>query len=98
MKMDRMTTTYRFTQTTPLFIKRAFISALLVLAFPLAGIAQQTVFYDTFGSSTLNGVSTNSGTPTASSTSYDIASAKNASATSIASGNLSLITSATSSG
>lgn len=74
------------------------MSALLALAFPLAVTAQQTVFYDTFGSSTLYGVSTPGGTPTASSTSYDVASAKNASATSIAPGNLNLITSATSSG
>ena len=72
--------------------------ALLALAVPLTVTAQQTVFYDTFGSSTLNGVSTPGGTPTASLTSYDIGSAKTATATSIASGNFSLITSHTTSG
>lgn len=73
------------------------MGALLALA-PLVGTAQQTVFYDTFGSSTLNGLSTNSGTPTASSTSYDIVSSKNATTTTIAAGDLSIKTSATSSG
>ena len=34
--------------------KRRMLGALLALAFPLAAMAQQTVFYDTFGGSTLN--------------------------------------------
>ncbi len=38
--------------------------------------AQTTIFNDTFSSSTTNGISTPGGTPTASSTSYDLASTK----------------------
>ncbi len=60
--------------------------------------AQQTVFSDTFGSSTLN--QTNAfpgGTPTASSTSYTVASPKNVTTTSVAAGHLLLITPSTSS-
>jgi len=49
----------------------------LLLAAPLAGLAQTAVFTDNFGNgSTFNGVSTPGGTPTASSTSYDFASSK----------------------
>ncbi len=96
MKMHNPTD--RFAHLTPLWIKRVCMTVLIALAVPRAGTAQQTVFYDTFGSSTLNGVSTPGGTPTASSTSYEILSAKNATATTIAPGNLSIITSATSSG
>jgi hypothetical protein len=47
-----------------------------MLAAPLAGIGQTVIFNDTFGSSTLNGTSTPGGTPSASSTSYDVASTK----------------------
>lgn len=71
---------------------------LLALAAPLAAMAQQTVFSDTFGSSTLN--HTNAvpgGTPTASSTSYTVASPKAVTSTSIAAGHLLLITPSTSS-
>ena len=47
------------------------------LSLPLTGLAQTTVFTDTFSNgSTLNGTSTPGGTATASSTSYDIASTK----------------------
>lgn len=72
--------------------------ALLTLAAPLAAMAQQTVFYDTFGSSTLN--QTNAfpgGTPTASSTSYTIGSPKVAPSSSIAPGHLGIFCPATSS-
>ncbi|HVM62206.1 MAG TPA: PEP-CTERM sorting domain-containing protein [Verrucomicrobiae bacterium] len=55
--------------------------------------AQVTVFSDTFGSSTLNGVSS----PTANSTSYDIASSK-AAGSAIGSGDLSILLPSTSSG
>jgi hypothetical protein len=49
------------------------------LSLPLSGLAQTTVFSDNFSNgSTLNGTSTPGGTPTASSTSYDIASTKTA--------------------
>ena len=71
---------------------------LLALAVPLAALAQQTVFYDTFGSSTLN--QTNAfpgGTPTASSTSYTCASAKAAPNFSIAPGHLQIYCPSTSS-
>lgn len=80
--------------------------ALLALATPLAALAQQTVFYDTFGTSTLNQTNIAGGIPggTASevtpysASSYTVASAKNALATSIASGHFNLITANTSSG
>ena len=49
----------------------------LLLAAPLAGMAQTTVFTDNFqNGSTFNGISTPGGTPTASSSSYDFASSK----------------------
>jgi autotransporter-associated beta strand protein len=68
----------------------------------LAVMAQQTVFYDTFANSTINGgPATNmipGGAPTASSTSYEIGSGKNATATTNFSGHLEVITSATSAG
>jgi autotransporter-associated beta strand protein len=82
----------------PLFIKRAIMSAVVALAVPLAVTAQQTVFYDTFGSSTTNGVSTPGGTPTASSTSYDIGSAKTATGSHIQPGDFQLITTHSTSG
>ncbi len=74
----------------------------LLLAGCLAASAQQTVFYDTFSTSSLN--QTNiaggipGGTPTESQTSYTVASGKNALATFITTNHLDLITSATSSG
>jgi autotransporter-associated beta strand protein len=84
---------------TRLFIKRKLIMcALLALTAPLAAVAQQTVFYDTFGSSTLN--QTNAfpgGTPTASSTSYTCASPKVAPNFSISSGHLEVYCPSTSS-
>src|SRR5262245_26777594 len=78
----------------------------LVLTAPLVALAQQTVFYDTFGASTLNQTNIAGGIPggTASAvtpfsaTSYTVASAKNALASFVTSGHLSLNTAATSSG
>jgi autotransporter-associated beta strand protein len=84
------------------FFNHSITCALLALTAPLATRAEQTVFYDTFGTSSLN--QTNiaggipSGLPTASQTSYTIGSAKNALATSITAGRLRLQTTATSSG
>lgn len=74
----------------------------MALAIPLAATAQQTVFYDTFANSTING-GTNTdmqpgGTPTGSSTSYEIGSAKNATATTSSSRHFLLVTSHTTSG
>jgi hypothetical protein len=60
---------------------------LLLLATTLTALsaarAETVIFTDTFGGSTLNGSSTPSGTPLASSTSYDIASTKNGTTCSI---------------
>jgi autotransporter-associated beta strand protein len=86
-----------------MFIKSVFVTALLALAATITVTAQptqmpETVFNDNFSSSTLNTNSIPTGTPTASSTSYDIASGKNATFCTIAPGNLSIITSATTSG
>ena len=81
-----------------LLVQCKLMCALLALTAPLAAKAQQTVFSDTFGSSTLN--QTNAfpgGTPTASSTSYTVASPKAVTATSVAPGHLLLITPSTSS-
>jgi autotransporter-associated beta strand protein len=68
----------------------------------LSSMAQQTVFYDTFGQSTLNGGPTTNmipgGTPTASHTSYEIISGKNATASTNNPGNLLITTAGTSSG
>ncbi len=69
-------------------------------------MAQQTVFYDTFGTSSLNQTNIAGGIPGGTATvaapftatSYTIASAKNALATSIGSGHFNLITASTSSG
>ena len=47
-----------------------------MLSAPLVSTAKTTIFTDTFGGSTLNGTSTPGGTPSASSTSYDVASTK----------------------
>jgi autotransporter-associated beta strand protein len=77
------------------------ISGLLALTAPLPLMAQQTVFYDTFGSSTLNGQSGSmlpGGTPTASWTSYEIGSAKSATGTTNFAGHFQIITAGTSSG
>jgi fibronectin-binding autotransporter adhesin len=61
------------------------VGVLLMLTASPAAMAQQTVFYDTFGSSTINGGPTTNmipgGTPTASFTSYEIGSGKNATPT-----------------
>lgn len=57
------------------YMKRSSLMVLLFTA-PLAVMAQTAVFTDTFGSSTTNKTSTPGGTPTASSTSYDIGSTK----------------------
>src|SRR6185312_13729564 len=86
--------------------KHILACALTALAIPLAARAQQTVFYDTFDTSSLDQTNIVGGIPggTASdatpfsATSYTIGSAKNALNTSIASGHLKLIQSATSSG
>jgi len=80
--------------------------AFMTLAVPLVMRAQQTVFYDTFGTSSLDQTNISGGIPGGaasdvtpfSATSYTIGSAKNALNTSIASGHLELIQSATSSG
>jgi len=74
----------------------------VALSVPLAAMAQQTVFYDTFGTSSLDQTNIDGGIPgglpTASQTSYTIGSAKNALNTSIAPGHLILNQSATTSG
>lgn len=60
---------------------------ILMLAAPLFAIGQTVIFNDTFdGSSTLNGTSTPGGTPSASSTSYDVASTKNGTSCAITAG------------
>ena len=59
-----------------LFKETIGMCGLLALAAPLASMAQVTVFNDTFGSSSFNGISTPGGTPIASSTSYDFGSSK----------------------
>lgn len=60
-----------------MFIKRLLMCALLAVCVPLVAMAQQTVFNDTFvNGSTVGQTSTPGGTPTASSTSYDIATPK----------------------
>src|SRR5438309_9845492 len=69
---------------TRLFVKHIVIGAFLALTAPSVLKAQQTVFNDAFTSSTLNGGPTTNmipgGTPTASFTSYEIGSGKNATA------------------
>jgi hypothetical protein len=74
-------------------------SIVLLLAAPLAGLAQTAVFTDTFSDgSTINGTSTPGGIPSASSTSYDFASTKTG-VESITANNLSMaLSSATTSG
>ncbi len=91
---------------TRLFFNRITTCALLALSAPLIATAQQTVFYDTFGTSTLNQTNIAGGIPggtasvatPVSATSYTIGSAKNALATSIGSGHFILNTANTSSG
>jgi len=62
-----------------MYNKSTLILAACVLGTPLAVKAQTTVFSDNFGNgSTFNGTSTPGGTPTASSTSYDLSSSKTA--------------------
>jgi len=78
------------------------VMGVLMLCVPLGVMAQQIVFSDTFANSTINGGPTTNmipgGTPTASFTSYEIASGKNATATTNFPGHLQVITAATSSG
>lgn len=83
------------------FRKSVVALAACALSVPLGVVAQTTVFSDNFGNgSTLNGTSTPGGTPTASSTSYDIASSKAANTVpSIASGDFKIaLNAATTSG
>ena len=62
---------------TRLFLNRLITCALLTLIAPLAAMAQQMVFNDTFvNGSTVGSNSVPGGIPTASSTSYDIATPK----------------------
>ncbi len=93
-----MKTTSSITRTR-LFIKHVIpLCAILALAGSEAVKAQQTVFSDNFASSTLD--QTNAfpgGTPTASSTSYTLASGKNITSSSITANHLLLIEPATSS-
>src|SRR5215469_4481313 len=92
---------YNPTLYSRLFAKN-IAGVLLMQAASLSVMAQQTVFNDTFANSTINGGPTTNmipgGTPTASSTSYEIGSGKNATATTNFSGHLQVITSATSAG
>src|SRR6202000_334482 len=86
--------------------KHILACALTALAIPLAATAQQTLFLDTFGTSSLEQTNISGGMPGGpasdltpfSATSYTIGSAKNALSTSIAPGHLDLIQVATSSG
>src|ERR1044072_934680 len=88
------------------FSHQMIIGALLAALTPAVALAQQTVFNDAFDTSTLNQTNISGGIPggTASAitpfsaTSYTIASAKDARATSIGSGHFNLITANTSSG
>jgi fibronectin-binding autotransporter adhesin len=101
-KIQHPRTLYR----TRLFINRSFACALLALTAPLAAQAEQTVFLDTFGSSSLNQTNISGGIPggTASdltpysATSYTIGSSKDARGTRINPGHFHLITANTSSG
>lgn len=84
---------------------RSFLNhviACALLASSLAAKAEETVFFDTFGTSSLNQSNISGGIPggipTASQTSYTVASAKNALATTIGANHLRLIMAATSSG
>jgi hypothetical protein len=81
-------------------MKLKTISTIIVLTgFSLSGFAQTTVFSDNFGNgSTLNGASTPGGTPLASSTSYDLASGKSTTASTIAANDFKFTMAGTSSG
>lgn len=77
------------------FVRRLGILAAFM---PFALGAQQVVFNDTFATSTFNGASTNKGSATVSSTSYDVASGKNCTQQSISSGHFGLECASTSAG
>jgi len=87
---------------TPLTAKRLLTGILLALSAGLTAPAQQTVFNDTFGTSSLDqtniAVGIPGGIPTTSQTSYTVVSAKNALASNIAANHLQIITASTSSG
>jgi hypothetical protein len=74
------------------------IPFILGLVTPLVAIGQTTIFQDTFGSSTLNPTAASPGTLNATTTAYQIASSKNASASGIAGNVFTLAQSASSSG
>lgn len=77
------------------------LTATLILAAAAAATAQTIVFQDTFQSgnlSTLNPTAASPGTLTSSRTAYEIGSSKNATATSVAAGALTLATGSTGSG
>jgi fibronectin-binding autotransporter adhesin len=88
------------------WFKKHITCVLLTMTIPLAVAAQQTVFYDTFGASSLEQTNIPGGIPGGaasdstpfSATSYTIGSAKNALATTVGSGHLTLRQAATSSG
>lgn len=85
---------------TPFRIACRLIAALLVACASVAS-AQTIVFQDTFQSgnlSTLNPTAASPGTLTSTRTAYEIASSKNATATTVAAGALTLSTASTSSG
>ncbi|HEY1663119.1 MAG TPA: immunoglobulin domain-containing protein [Verrucomicrobiae bacterium] len=88
-------------QRTRLFLKHLMMCALVALVTPLAAPAQQTVFNDTFGTSSLNQTNITGGipggTPTVSQTSYTCASAKAAPSFSISPGLLQIYCPSTSS-
>ena len=63
--------------------KLSLLTCITLLASSLAGWSETVIFSDTFGGSTLNGASSPSGTPAASSTSYDVATTKNGTSCSI---------------
>lgn len=70
----------------------------LALAAPPAMMAQQTVFNDTFANSTINQASTNDVAAPQTRTSYDVASGKNCTSTTIAPGHFGLECASTSAG
>ncbi len=67
----------------PLLLLASALPAIITV-----GRAETVIFTDTFSSSSLNGTSTPGGTPSASSTSYDVASTKNGTSCSIAANQL----------
>jgi fibronectin-binding autotransporter adhesin len=85
-------------RTSQHLIKRTMLWISLAITLPVGVMAQQTVFYDNFATSTINGTSTNNGSATASYTSYDIASGKSATSTTIAPGHFGLECASTSAG